>query len=282
VPLLLFQRRFSEEIRLVREALQQRSRDAKEKHSSDIAEGRFARAMRCARLLLDRNLTIDEMCARSGLDRQGVQDLDHKLLAALSPAAGEPDAATEMISPSNVKLSHRNHTVLTDLTSRLTTAHLASPRLVERALAKFPLSEWPSYECCIFRGLRFAGQAKAYLAFLQRLQIPDKQIRIILFCATDSKVATQWLSNLGCGEAIITYRRPPNAKSDATQKWVGIQPLFPQPGAHGVTRLKAASGYGAAIRFASSVVASIDRDGMPNTEESKGVDGLDDGAGAHD
>lgn len=229
-----------------------------EKEADAIAADPFTKAMQFARLLPDRGLTFDEVCSCAGVTPQVGRKLSRLFAGAMQPPARSSlQGPIQIASPVEVRLSRRDQDVIAELAPRLADLHQSKPLLLERALAEFSRHSWPSFDACIFRGFRFAAEARAYLRFLGRLGIPAPHLRIILFSKEGSRSGDKWCQSLRCDNASIVFRHPPNANSPAASMWAGIAPLFPQSSNSGVTRLRAADGFAVLCRFAQSVLQQL-------------------------
>ena len=132
----------------------------------------------------------------------------------------------EMLLPPN--LSRRDRVIFSQFAPTLKELYPDKKRLDVVALKFVQSTCWPSLRCCMFRNSREYIRARSFLRFLAALGIPDRQIRVRLFCEISSSFATDLRKKLRLPEEItVIFRRPPNDSPAAASKWVGIDAVFP-------------------------------------------------------
>ena len=145
-----------------------------------------------------------------------------------------------------VDLSSRNRDLFCKYGSHLKSLYHKKRPEVVIGLAVFRKSYWHSLRCCVFRNLRLKKQAHDFVTFLIALDIPAEQIRVILFCEPGSPMVSAWLRHMPPGIMVI-FRNPPNSRSRAVTKWVGVDAVFPMGNSQA---LKGADGFVLLLRFA--------------------------------
>lgn len=151
-----------------------------------------------------------------------------------------------------IALSDRGLAIFALYCKRLVQLRRACRARVDRALRDFGGSYWPSFACPVFRGFRFASEARRVIGLLQGMQVP--LIRVVCFAAPDSAVAARWEKLLGWPRTRMTFRHAPNGSSQAARKWIAIYALFPVMGKRSAVRYKTAKGFSVLMRIAALIV----------------------------
>lgn len=145
-----------------------------------------------------------------------------------------PEKTHRLLCPREPHLA-RDKEVLQTLAPRLWRLMQEDEALCRRVLDHYVERAWATRNELVFHDPSHPEPAKDYLAFLKALRIPRECVRFVAYHrGKRSRSVTIWKTALDLGWRVPIVRlSAPSGTREATERWLGIKPLFGKEGSYG-------------------------------------------------